>query len=329
MSARSQRRRSCSSSRMRSPEADVRAARRDSCSSISASRPIASGSGSSSTSRRARRTASPDRSARVSRSAGGRGVALVEHEIDHAQHRLQPLGQLGCAGDFVRDARVADLGLCAHDALRERGRRGEKGVRDLLGLQAAHLAQRQRDLRVGREGGVAAGEDEPQAVVLDFLLDGLLGGERFGVLLLERVEARAAANRVDRLEAPGGYQPRARVLRKSFPWPLLERRAKRLVQRFLGKVEIAEQAHQRCKHAARFGPVDALDRPGDGERPHSGSLQARVGGERHRPARRRGPYYPRGSHRESRDGGSAQHRLDFMSGVRGLAFRGARAGTGA
>ena len=45
---------------------EVRAARRDSCSSISASSPIASGSGSSSTSSRPRRIASPDRSTRVS-----------------------------------------------------------------------------------------------------------------------------------------------------------------------------------------------------------------------------------------------------------------------
>ena len=48
------------------PSAEVRAARRDSCSSISASSPIASGSGSSSTSRRPSRIASPERSARVS-----------------------------------------------------------------------------------------------------------------------------------------------------------------------------------------------------------------------------------------------------------------------
>ena len=48
------------------PSGDVRAARRDSCSSISASSPIASGSGSNSTSSRPRRIASPDRSTRVS-----------------------------------------------------------------------------------------------------------------------------------------------------------------------------------------------------------------------------------------------------------------------
>ena len=44
---------------------------------------------------------------------------------------------------------------------------------DLLGRQLADLAQRQRDLRVGRERRVAAGEDEAQAIVLDRVL---LGG---------------------------------------------------------------------------------------------------------------------------------------------------------
>ena len=45
---------------------DVRASRRDSCSSISASSPMASGSGSSSTRSRPSRIASPERSCRVS-----------------------------------------------------------------------------------------------------------------------------------------------------------------------------------------------------------------------------------------------------------------------
>src|SRR2546428_8767920 len=44
-------------------------------------------------------------------------------------------------------SRVADLRLGAHDPLGHRGRRGEEGVRDLLGLEAAYLAQGQRHLR--------------------------------------------------------------------------------------------------------------------------------------------------------------------------------------
>ena len=39
--------------------------------------------------------------------------------------------------------------------------------RDLLGGEPAHFTQRERDLRLGSERRMAAGEDEPQAVVLD------------------------------------------------------------------------------------------------------------------------------------------------------------------
>ena len=65
--ARSQRERSWSASRTRSPPAEVRAARRESWSSISASRPSASGSGPgrSSTSSRPRRIASSASSGRT------------------------------------------------------------------------------------------------------------------------------------------------------------------------------------------------------------------------------------------------------------------------
>ena len=63
---RSQSKRSWSSSRISSPDDDVRAARRDSCSSISARSPTASGSGSNSTISRPRRIASAEMSCRVS-----------------------------------------------------------------------------------------------------------------------------------------------------------------------------------------------------------------------------------------------------------------------
>ena len=116
----------------------------------------------------------PDRLARHvvprERRARRRRIAFVEHEVDHAQHGVQPLRQLGARRHLVRDARVADLRLGAHDALGERGRAGEKGARDLLGREPAHFAQRERDLRVRRQRRVAAREDEPQPVVLDALV---------------------------------------------------------------------------------------------------------------------------------------------------------------
>ena len=43
----------------------------------------------------------------------------------------------------------------------------EKRARDLVGLEAAERAQRQRDLGLERQRRVAAGEDQPQPIVGD------------------------------------------------------------------------------------------------------------------------------------------------------------------
>ena len=74
------------------------------------------------------------------------------------------------------------------------------------------------------------------------------------------LEARAAADAVDGLEAPGRHQPGARVGRDAARRPLLERGAKAVVQRLLGQVEVAQQAHQRGEDAARLVAVDRVHR---------------------------------------------------------------------
>ena len=60
----------------------------------------------------------------------------------------------------------------------------EKRLRDLFGGEAADFAQRERDLRVRRQGGMAAGKDEAQPVVLDaFTVPGRsVVGDRFDLL---------------------------------------------------------------------------------------------------------------------------------------------------
>src|SRR5690606_33296362 len=82
-------------------------------------------------------------------------------------------------------------------------------------------------------------------------------------IVLRRVEADTPANRIDRLEAAGGDEPRARVLRHAVFRPLLDRGAKRVLERLLREIEIAEHANQRREHAARFVPVDVLDDSAD------------------------------------------------------------------
>src|SRR5207253_11468249 len=158
---------------------------------------------------------------------------------------------------LVGNARVADLVLRSHNPLRQCRRRREERARDFFCREAAHLAQREGYLRVLRERRVAASEDQAQAIVLDRLaLCRLLRGERLGMLLLQRIEARAPADGIDRLEAAGRDEPGARVRRHAFGGPLLERRAERLVQRLLREVEVDQQAQERRKNTARFRAVN-------------------------------------------------------------------------
>ena len=72
-------------------------------------------------------------------------------------------------------------------------------------------------------------------------------------------EALVAALLVDGLEAPRGDQPGHGILRQSFGGPLLHGRAEGVVQRFLGALEVAEQADQRREDAARILAVELVD----------------------------------------------------------------------
>jgi len=83
--------------------------------------------------RELREDARPRRSA-SSQSAGASSRpplwpnSLVEHEVDHLEHRVEPRLALRAARDFERDARLAEGALGAHDALRD-GRLGWRKAR--------------------------------------------------------------------------------------------------------------------------------------------------------------------------------------------------------
>ncbi len=103
------------------------------------------------------------------------------------------------------------------------GRSGEEGAGDLLGGEAADLAQRQRHLGVRRQGRMAAGEDQPQPVVLDALvlprrgIAGVCASSRSASSASEASKRARRRMRVDRLEAAGRDQPRARDWRARRP----------------------------------------------------------------------------------------------------------------
>ncbi len=182
------------------------------------------------------------------------------------QHALQAGGQVGPGRHLVRDPRVADLGLGTDDPLRERGGRGQEGARDLFGREAADLAQREGDLRVPAQRGMAAGEDQPQAIVLDpLIVVRLRGTGTLGQPLQDRrepgVERRPAAQAINRPEPARRDEPGARIGRHALHGPALQRRRERVLHRLLGEVEVSKEPDERREDAARVGSIQFLDPP--------------------------------------------------------------------
>jgi hypothetical protein len=109
---------------------------------------------------------------------------------------------------------------------------------------------------------MTAGEDETEAIVLDAVVVQRFGfvGNRLDLLghVLHRVEPRMAAYAVDGLEAAGGHKPRARICGHAIARPLLERRPERVVQGFLGEIEITEQADQCGEDATRLRAINGF-----------------------------------------------------------------------
>jgi hypothetical protein len=87
--------------------------------------------------------------------------------------------------------------------LGERCRRNQKCPGDFFGGESTDLAQGERDLSLGRQRGMAAGEDQAESIILDFLVVIVVIEGRFvavlrldpgGKILLRSVEARADAS---------------------------------------------------------------------------------------------------------------------------------------
>ena len=98
----------------------------------------------------------------------GRGIALVEDQIDDRLHCGPAFGQGIVGRHLVGNARILDLAFGAHQPLRQGRLRNEKGARDLTRRKPAQGAQGQGDLGLAVEGGMAAGEDQPQPIIRNF-----------------------------------------------------------------------------------------------------------------------------------------------------------------
>ena len=180
--------------------------------------------------------------------AGARRVALVEQEVQHTEHRRGALGQHVGGWHAVRDARVADLVLGAYETLRHRGLGHEERARDLRRGEPDERAQCQCDLRLGRQCGVTAGEDEAQPVVFDATVVGdprLTRWSQHRDLLQLRGARRGAAQPVDRAIPGRGREPRARHARDAVARPSLERAREGFLRALLGDVPVARDPDQR------------------------------------------------------------------------------------
>jgi hypothetical protein len=95
---------------------------------------------------------------------------------------------------------------------------------------------------------MTAGEDEPQTIVLNFLIvKRSLVATRFKVgdqMALHSIKPRAPANPVDGFEACGGDQPGSRIVGDARLRPGLQSCSERLVHRFFSQIQVPGEAHQ-------------------------------------------------------------------------------------
>src|ERR1700722_4755329 len=111
---------------------------------------------------------------------------------------------------------------------------------------------------------MAASEDETKTIVLQLFVLRRFIDARFELecdVALCGVEACPPAHHVDGLESPGRYEPGARLVGKAGLRPSLQGGSESLVHHLFGKIEIADQAHQRSQNSARFRPVKSLYGP--------------------------------------------------------------------
>jgi hypothetical protein len=141
-----------------------------------------------------------------------------------------------------RDPGLTDLALRPHEPLGERGLRNEKGTRDLRRREAPDEAECQRDLRIGRERRMAAGEDQLEPFVRNgrlLVVRELLGPrEKLGLLR----ERPLPSDAVDRAVPRRRDDPGAGIRRRPVDGPSLRGADEGVLDRILREIEIAEDA---------------------------------------------------------------------------------------
>ena len=198
--------------------------------------------------------------------ARGRGVALVEDQVETRQNAGEALLEQGRRRNAERDPGFEDLALGAHDALRERRLADDEGAGQLRRVETGDRLQRQRDPRLDRQRRVAAGEQQAEPVVVDRRRRGA-GRDRAVVVVVTLAlqardlagEIRVAAQPVERL-APGGRRdPRGGFGGNAARRPRLERDRERVLRRVLRQREVAEPPGETGDDPSPLDPHRALD----------------------------------------------------------------------
>ena len=201
----------------------------------------------------------------------GRLVPLVEDEVDHGAHAVEPLGQRLARRHAIGDRRVFDLALRAGEPLPERRLGHEERPRDLAGRETGDRPQGERHLGLEGERRVAAGEQEPQPIVRDLMH---VVSHRLQLGDLRRSRGLLAphllpAQPVDRTVPRRREEPGGRVVGHAALRPGPKRLLARLVPGLLGQVEVVRHADQGRDGASRVVAVGPLDGCIDGGHPPS------------------------------------------------------------
>jgi hypothetical protein len=97
-------------------------------------------------------------------------VPLVEDEVQDRQHRRQPFGPFGPAGNLEGDPGLGQRPFGTDDPLGDCGFGHEERPGNLLGRQASQKAQGQRHSALGPQDGVAGDEDQAQEIVANVVI---------------------------------------------------------------------------------------------------------------------------------------------------------------
>jgi len=164
----------------------------------------------------------------------------------------------------VRDSGELDLALGANQTLRH-GRLGDQeGAGHFAGAQPTEQPQGQRNLRLGGQGRVATGEDQPKSVIRH--RSHLLRSRSLRMLVEHReiVEQLAAsdvpAQPVDRAPPRRRGDPAARVRWYAVPRPDAKRQRERILDCVLGDLDLPEDPDQGGDRPAGLLAEDPADR---------------------------------------------------------------------